>query len=196
VTDIYGIVTLQSKLLADSMAAAGYFVVMPDIFNKDIPAENKPLDFPVWGPKHPPSEADTILTKTIATMRGNYGVKRIGSVGYCWGGRFTIRQLAQNKAIDAGFVAHPTQVEAGEFSAIAGPLSIAAAESDAQFNTTKRRETEDILQKKGSAYQINLYSGTQHGFAVSVDVKDKKKAFAKQAAFSQAIRWFDEWVKE
>lgn len=177
------------------MAAAGYLVVMPDIFNKDIPEENKPLDFPTWGPKHPPSEADAILAKTIATMRGEYGVKKIGSVGYCWGARFSVRQLARSKALDAVFVAHPTQVEAGEFGAVAGPLSIAAAETDAQFNVAKRRETEDILQKKAVPYQVTLYAGTEHGFAVRADVKDRKKVFAKQGAFSQAIRWFDEWVK-
>lgn len=48
VTDIYGIATKESKLLADSMAATGYLVVMPDIFAGDIPAEGKPLDFLSW----------------------------------------------------------------------------------------------------------------------------------------------------
>jgi hypothetical protein len=51
------------------------------------------------------------------------------------------------------------------------------------------------LVKKKATYQINLYSGVSHGFAVSIDLNDRKQVFAKESAFNQALRWFDEHLK-
>jgi dienelactone hydrolase len=48
----------------------------------------------------------------------------------------------------------------------------------------------------GIPYQVTVYGGTQHGFGVRVDLKDAKQKFAKESAFYQAVRWFDQWVKK
>lgn len=45
-------------------------------------------------------------------------------------------------------------------------------------------------------YQIFLYSHTEHGFGVKGDLADDKARFAKEQAFSQAVLWFDEYVKK
>lgn len=59
-------------------------------------------------------------------MRENLGCKRIGGVGYCFGGKYVCRYLKTGQ-LNAGFIAHPTMVEAGELKGIERPLSIAAA---------------------------------------------------------------------
>jgi dienelactone hydrolase len=51
--------------------------------------------------------------------------KKIGSVGYCFGGKYVTQLLAGQ--IDAGYIAHPFLVTLEEFAAIKAPLSIAAA---------------------------------------------------------------------
>lgn len=62
--------------------------------------------------------------------KGGYGVKRLGGVGYCFGGKYVCRWLkGDSTGLDAGFVAHPSFVDASEIANIAGPLSIAAAGS-------------------------------------------------------------------
>lgn len=94
--------------------------------------------------------------------------------------------------IQVGFVAHPSFVEDEELAAITGPLSIAAAEIDTIFPAEKRHRSEDILVKTGQPWQINLYSGVEHGFAVREDLTVKHKRFAKEQAFVQAVTWFNE----
>lgn len=94
--------------------------------------------------------------------------------------------------IDAGFVAHPTNVEEDELAAITGPLSIAAAQTDPIFPTEKRHKSEEILIKTGQPFQINLYSGVSHGFAVRCDTSVKIEKFSKEQAFFQAVTWFGE----
>lgn len=114
------------------MARSGYFVVMPDIFHGDpVPttAFDPAADFDImaWLPKHPSEGVDAIVEASIKAMRSEYGVKKIGAVGYCFGGKYVIRFLAEGKGLDAGYVAHPSLVKPEELEAIKGPLSIAAA---------------------------------------------------------------------
>lgn len=45
----------------------------------------------------------------------------------------------------------------------------------------------------GMAYQVSLYSGTEHGFAVRANMSDPKQKFGKETAFLQAVRWFEGW---
>jgi len=94
--------------------------------------------------------------------------------------------------VDVGYVAHPSFVEEAELEAIGGPLSISAAETDNVFPVDKRQKSEEILIKTGKPYQINLFSGVSHGFAVRADISVKTNKFAKEQAFLQAVAWFNE----
>jgi dienelactone hydrolase len=201
-TDVMGIDFINIQLIADQYAANGYFVAVPDLFNGNVVPLNPPAGFDLmkWiGTEmpHPPA-VDPIIEATIKELRGNMGVKRLGGVGYCFGGKYVCRWLgkSQGEGIDAGFTAHPSFVEAEEVKGIKGPLSIAAAETDQIFPAPKRHETEDILQAMDVPYQINLFSDVQHGFAVRCDLSLKRAKFAKEQAFLQAVNWFDEYVKE
>lgn len=137
-------------------------------------------------------------------MRSQYSCKKIGAVGYCFGGKYVARFLgttgsSNNAMVDAGYTAHPSFVDEAEVKAITGPFSIAAAETDSIFPEEKRHDTERILkelsQNSGVPYQINLFSHVQHGFAVKADLNVRACKFAKEAAFLQAVQWFDYHLK-
>jgi dienelactone hydrolase len=68
-------------------------------------------------------------------------------------------------------------------------------ETDQSLPPSRRHEVEGLLAKKNATYQINLYSGASHGFAVRVDLKNERQVYAKEAAFVQAMLWFDKWLK-
>jgi dienelactone hydrolase len=76
-----------------------------------------------------------------------------------------------------------------------GPLAIAAAETDHIFPAAKRHETEVILKELGLPYQINLYSGVEHGFSVRGDLNNRVVQYAKESAFLLALQWFDEYLQ-
>lgn len=48
--------------------------------------------------------------------------------------------------------------------------------------------------KSGLPYQINLFSGVEHGFAVRGDENKQVERFAKEQAFLQAVTWFNEFL--
>jgi dienelactone hydrolase len=127
------------------------------------------------------------------------GFKKIGSVGYCFGAKYVTRFMGPSSSqgkggIDVGYVAHPSFVNEEELQAIQGPYSIAAAETDHIFSAELRRKSEEILAATGQPYQINLFSGVSHGFAVRCDLQDKWQRFAKEQAFLQAVTWFDHYL--
>lgn len=128
-SDIFGIPLPQNKLLADSIAANNYLVLMPDLFNGDPVALGEleaGLNLTGWQALHPASETERIINATLSYMRKELKVKKIGGVGYCFGGKWVPRFLTANAGIDAGFIAHPSGLTEAEIRAIKWPLSIAA----------------------------------------------------------------------
>ncbi|KAF2001394.1 alpha/beta-hydrolase [Amniculicola lignicola CBS 123094] len=197
-TDVLGVDSINVQLIADQFAANGYFTVIPDMFNGNPYPQNPApgVDIWSWMKSDMPNtdKLDPLLDEVLKEMRGSYECKKVGSVGYCFGGKYVVRTLKPGK-IDAGYTAHPSFVEREELEGILGPLSISAAETDFIFSTEKRHETEDILLKLESPYQINLYSDVKHGFAVRSDLANPREKFAKEQAFFQAVHWFDHFLK-
>lgn len=115
--------------------------------------------------------------------------------------------------IDVGYYAHPSFFTIEDVSAIEGPLSIAAAgkysqdrkekkegkisnfsplsETDPVYPPQLRHDSEAALIKVGQPWQINLFSGVAHGFAVRGDPNNPQTKWAKEQAHAQAVAWFN-----
>ena len=205
VTDVIGHKFANAQLLADQFAANGYLTVMPDIFAGDPVPMPRPdgFDLQAWlagqrrgGTPHDAAHTEPYVTAAVKYLREQHGCAKVGSVGYCFGAKYTVRGLGVTGGIDVGYVAHPSFVGEDELEAVKGPLSVAAAQTDEIFTAEKRHASEGLLAKAGQPWQINLYSGAEHGFAVRGDVSKKAVKFAKEQAFCQAIVWFDTWLKQ
>ncbi|KAK2591752.1 hypothetical protein QQS21_010542 [Conoideocrella luteorostrata] len=199
IPDVIGIYQ-NSQLMADLFAEYGYITVIPDLFNGDPVKLNRSEGFDLFkwlnegsDGKNPHTTAyvDPIVEAGIKYIKG-LGVTKLGAVGYCFGGKYVVRHY--KSGIDVGYTGHPSFVEEEELAAITGPLSIAAAETDTIFTTELRQKSEQILKGTKQPFQINLFSGVEHGFSVRGDMKVKAQRFAKEQAFLQAIAWFDNYL--
>ncbi|PKY00854.1 alpha/beta-hydrolase [Aspergillus campestris IBT 28561] len=193
--DIFGIY-INAQLLADEFAANGYLCVIPDLFRGDAiklsDMESGKADLPAWLPNHSVDKIDPVVEASIKYVRG-LGAKRVAGVGYCFGGKYVCRFLKEGK-LDVGYTAHPSFVTPEELGGITGPLSIAASEIDQIFTTQLRHESEGILIKTGQPWQINLFGGVSHGFAVRADLSNKHIKWCKEQAFCQAVVWFNQYL--
>ncbi|KFY92191.1 hypothetical protein V498_05123 [Pseudogymnoascus sp. VKM F-4517 (FW-2822)] len=200
---------------------------MPDQFRQDPFPMEKP---PGWDEDaamtrlvtdHHPGTVDPILETVLNWMQrpmdhaegGLGGVQRVGAIGYCFGGRYVIRLLAEGK-IEAGVVNHPSfftldevsalgrpvgdkseEAEAdGEKARVWKPLAIFAAETDDILSEEKRRATEDRLKEGGVTWMCTTYAGTLHGFSVRGDLSDPVVKFARDSALDGAVKWFNEYL--
>ncbi|KAJ9360444.1 hypothetical protein DTO027B9_1428 [Paecilomyces variotii] len=189
-TDVIGHRFINAQLIADAFAEKRLFC-------------DGDFDMQGWrngkyhpkGIAHTPETVDPIVDTCVTALRSKYGIKKIGAVGYCFGGKYVARHLKPGK-VDAGYTAHPSYLEAEELRNIKGPLSIAAAETDGIFPPEKRHESEEILKETGLPYHLSLYSGVAHGFAVRGDLSKSVVRYAKEAAFIQALLWFAEHLRD
>jgi dienelactone hydrolase len=125
-TDVIGHRFPNVQLIADQFAANGYLVAVPDLFHGDPFPLNGGWDMGEWRSKHGMETVDPIVAALVKELRTKYGVKKLGTVGYCFGARPVVRFLKKGLT-NAAFVAHPSWVQAEELRAIEAPLSIAAA---------------------------------------------------------------------
>jgi dienelactone hydrolase len=128
-SDACGMHIPNTQLPADSFAAAGYTVFMPDLFHGDPSPMNDPTsDVFEWLKKHPIERVDPVVEAALRYIREDGQFEWVGAVGYCFGAKYVARWLHRRQGqIDAGFVAHPSFVETDELRGMTGPLSFAAA---------------------------------------------------------------------
>jgi dienelactone hydrolase len=130
-TDIFGIPLLQNRLLADSFGRAGYFVVAPDLFNGTPSTldlnEMSPTQLSRFLAAATPEDTDALVATAIDYLHNVKNITRIGTTGYCFGGRFAFRALAAGKGVGVGFAAHPSNLQDSEILAIRGAIGVAAA---------------------------------------------------------------------
>lgn len=130
----YGLLTIVR--LSDSIASNGYLVIVPDLFaGNPVSVEELAagLNLTQWLSLHPQPVIEAIVNSTVQYVRNELGIKKVGGVGYCFGGKYVGRWLNGNESgLDIGFVAHPTDLLESEIEAITRPLSIAAG---SRFNS-------------------------------------------------------------
>lgn len=189
-TDIYGYEYNNVRLIGDQLAKAGYKVYIPDYLNGDYFAPGG--DLGKWLESHTPEITTPLFKGFLSHLRETLGKSiYIGSIGYCFGGKFVIQELAQDGLLDAGAVAHPSFVTIEEVAAIKKPLLISAAETDPIFPAELRRQTEDKLAEIKARYQLDLFSGVEHGYAVRGDLANPVVKYAAEKTLTDQIVWFN-----
>jgi dienelactone hydrolase len=130
-SEIFGLPLVNNKFLADSITTAGFFLAFPVLFEGDaVPVDSmgsSGFNMTTWKERHPVDDVDSIVTATASAVAGKYGCENVGSIGYCFGGCYVARFLADGKGIDAGFIGHPSGLFEDELQAVSSPVSIAYA---------------------------------------------------------------------
>ncbi|SCU90710.1 LAMI_0E03290g1_1 [Lachancea mirantina] len=192
-TNVFGNKPNNVLLIADAFGEAGYKVYIPDIVDNDPLEMSKSDDFEDWKAKHNAEFTRNITEPFVKAVKGELKPKFLGLVGYCFGAKYAIQLVDGTTGVaDAAAVAHPSFVDMEEFAAVGKkPLLISAAEEDSFFPAEYRHSTEAKLQEIGAVYQVDLFSGTSHGFAARGDVSDPVVKYAKEKVFHDQLYWLN-----
>ncbi|PVH78395.1 alpha/beta-hydrolase [Cadophora sp. DSE1049] len=131
---------------------------------------------------------------------------KLGAAGFCWGGLQTTKLTEQpaiegrsEPLIDAHFTAHPAGLKPQQFiesyQRFKVPLSIAVGDQDFVLSKDNVATIEASFREKygegtNMSYQVKLYEGCGHGFAVRADQKKNIENGGAQQAADQAVTWF------
>jgi len=216
-TDVFGIAINNNKLIADLLAnEGGYTVYVPDIFNGELVAhdaidlsksETPPTTFfqkfsvglsfvPIipWFIRHRQSVTQPIVDKVLHHLKNREDIKRIGAVGYCFGGKYSILAGATD-FVDVVAAVHPSMVGINDIKAITKPIAFLCAEHDQVFTEALRLQSEKALKEAAVVpHSFKVYPGTVHGFAArpNFGVPEIKSAF--EDVHKQLIIHFDEYL--
>ncbi|KAM0751010.1 alpha/beta-hydrolase [Meredithblackwellia eburnea MCA 4105] len=216
VTDIFGFQLNNARLLADEIAANGFYVVIPDLFKNDsldgelilkiAPRTSLPERSVVqkgvemtsvmaslgpWLVRQREAVVKPILESFVNELKKDVAIKKIGATGYCFGGRYSI--LLAHGLVDAAVACHPSFLGVpADIEGIKAPVSIAVGEKDEMFSAEDQEKTQALFNNelKGVPTQFKVYPDQVHGFAVRGDINVETEKAAKEAVTEQTVEWF------
>ena len=185
--DAAGLRPAMSEMAAH-LTQAGYAVLLPDIYLRQQPlapfdCETVFSDPPerarlmaLLGTIRPAQVlADTqVLLDHLAAHIPRIQSEKAGFVGYCVGGRLAFlaaagipERVAATAAIHAGgLVTDAPDSPHRQVARIAAPLYLGVADSDTSCTPQHQQQLREVLDAAGVTYQLEMYPGARHGFAV------------------------------
>ncbi|KAK6201242.1 dienelactone hydrolase [Scheffersomyces amazonensis] len=194
-SDIFGLALKNNLLLADYLSSLGSIqVIIPDILGGDAVESIEKFDRTTFFGAHGPHVTTPIVNEFLTKFRAEYKPSKLFGIGYCFGAYFTIENLAEGGLLDAGAVAHPSMVSEVLVQNLAKPLLISSGEADAAFTPELRELTIKILsEKKDVRWQLDLFQGAPHGYAVKGDLSQPNIKYAKEKTAADQIYWFNQF---
>ncbi|WZN59248.1 dienelactone-like hydrolase [Chloropicon roscoffensis] len=197
--DIFGFTeNKRTRLVCDQIAAAGMRVIMPDFYRgtdvlahfKTFPPEGGIPAVIDWVTGVAPF--DTVieeLFEVVVKYLESTGVRSIGMIGFCWGGKVVMLASKRGK-IKGGVSCHPAFLEPEDGANADCPQFFMPAGDDPPidpvFNAMKSKPFFDKCKKK-------VYSDQPHGWVLRSDMSDPTAKAARDAndAVELAIEFLD-----
>jgi dienelactone hydrolase len=222
VADIFGYKTPNVRLLADEYAKAGFYAYVPDFYNGDAlpysflqsiepPLKTREhlgilsktkntatvaLTLGPWAIKHRESVAKPIIDKFFRDVKAMPGVGKIGTIGFCWGGRHATLLVHATGLADAAVICHPALLGIPtDIEAVTKPITFAVGDKDSVLdNESVRKITEILAAKKDVPYEVRVYKDQVHNFALRGDWSSTNDKKAMDDATKQGIDWLTKYL--
>lgn len=181
-TDIFGYKLNNALLLADQLSQiAQSQVVIPDILEGDAVEDKSTFEKAVWGPKHSVEKTGYIVENFLKNLLKEKPIQKLYGIGFCFGAKFVVQQLSKHGLLDAGAIAHPSMLTTEDIEEISKPILISTGDLDSAFPEEFRNLTTSILTKKRTLrFQLDLFQGCPHGYAVRGDISVPEIKYAKE----------------
>jgi carboxymethylenebutenolidase len=176
--------------MADTIAARGYYVLLPNLFYRarkapvvDGTFPVKPADLPAFHqqimpliqslrPEQSISDAKAFLDFLSQQKDAHAG--KVGLTGYCMGGRLALRmaeEFPDRIAAAASFHGGNLATEAADsphhfVGKVKAELYFGHADNDKSMPPEQINRLEQALQTAGVRYESELYQGAAHGFTM------------------------------
>lgn len=192
VADVFGYEAPHLRMIAQKVAAAGFFVVVPDFFNGDPYVAGTPIAD--WLKLHGPDQGFEYAKPVIEALKSK-GITKVGAAGYCWGAKVVV-ELSKYAYIQAAVLLHPSFVTLEDMEAVKAPISVLGAENDQKSPPELVKKFEGALKAKGEINcSVKIFPGVAHGWSVRYDDNDDSAVKSATEAFQDMLDWFVKHLK-
>jgi dienelactone hydrolase len=236
-SDVFGLRLPNNKLIADAYAKSGeWLVYMPDFFEGDpmslkiadllIPTDaTKQSTFGkytgllastpsllMWSSRHKEAATNKVCMTFLQSLRRSVSIgKKIGMVGFCWGGKYAIRAGLEHNMIEiegtkvplvnAVVGLHPSHLTVpDDVQSLVVPVSYGWGEEDTVVDFQQKGKIEDLhagLRKAGKTVpemEHRVYTPGRHGFGVRGNPDDPMERACLEDSEKQVLNWFHRWL--
>ncbi|GLT70972.1 hypothetical protein SLA2020_430180 [Shorea laevis] len=195
ISDVFGYESPNLRKLADKVAAAGFYVVVPDFLHGDpYSPENADRPITVWLKDHGPDKAVEEAKSVIEAVK-NKGVSAVGAAGFCWGAKVVV-ELAKAELIQAAVLLHPSLVTLDDIKGVKVHIAVLGAEIDKLSPPELLKQFEEVLIAKSEVDSyVKIFPKVAHGWTVRYSVEDEAAVKPAEEAHQNLIEWFAKYVK-
>ncbi|KAI3926735.1 hypothetical protein MKW92_021821 [Papaver armeniacum] len=191
VSDAFGYEAPNLRNLADKVAAAGYYVVVPDFFHGDPYTPGK--DVLVWFQSHG-TDKGAVEAKQVIKALKHKGISAVGAAGMCWGGK-VVAELAKSDDLKAVVMMHPSGATVDDIKEIKVPISILGGELDKLSPPALLKQFEEVLSTKPEVDSfVKVFKGVDHGWTLRYDIGDKEAVKQAEIAHHYMLKWLSKYV--
>uniref|UniRef100_A0ACD5TFF0 Uncharacterized protein n=1 Tax=Avena sativa TaxID=4498 RepID=A0ACD5TFF0_AVESA len=169
-SDIFGFEDSATRDFAYRIACHGYNVLVPDLFRGNPWKKTLPMDgFQAWlaeqAPERVAGDIETCRKWLVDDFLEAAASKKLGVVGFCYGGGRLVETLARDAGAGACFCAgvcfYGSRMDASLGARIAAPVLFVCGDGDPLCPVETVRE----LERQASGARAAVYAGRGHGFA-------------------------------
>ncbi|KAE9609565.1 hypothetical protein Lal_00006851 [Lupinus albus] len=195
VSDIFGYEAPNLRKLADKVAAAGYYVAVPDFLAADPYNPHNPhRPLLVWIKDHGTDEGFEAAKLVIEDLKSK-GVSSIGAAGFCWGAKVVV-ELSKSKLIQAAVHLHPSFVTVDDIKGVDIPTAILGAEIDNISPPVLIKQFEEVLAAKSEVESyVKIFAKVAHGWTVRYNTEDAEAVKAAEESHQILLDWFAKHLK-
>ncbi|KAJ4831165.1 hypothetical protein Tsubulata_025736 [Turnera subulata] len=191
-SDVYGYEAPKLRKLADKIAAAGFYVVVPDFFHGEpfVPG----MRLSDW--MSPRRTADGIeVAKSVVNALRSKGVSTIGAAGFCWGAKLVV-ELAKSSYVQAAVLLHPTFVTVDDIKEVRAPIAVLGAEIDRFCPPALAKQFEQVLSAKSEIDSyVKVFPGVAHGWSIRYKDGDERAVKSAEEAQEDMLDWLIKHAK-
>ncbi|KAE8365930.1 Alpha/Beta hydrolase protein [Aspergillus caelatus] len=208
IADLFGWTFPNVRLLADHYAReVGATVFVPDFFGGevldfDLVAAEKfdQIDLPGFIGRNGREQREPEIFDCARALKQDLGYKKVGAVGYCYGGWASFRLGAKEHAsaplVDCIAVGHPSLLTKKDIDEVAVPVQMLAPEIDQAYPVELKLHTFETLQRLGVPFDYQHFPGVVHACFIRGDENKPGERAAMERGKNAVVGWFRQLLKD
>lgn len=198
IQDIFGWQLPNTRYMADMIAGNGYTTIVPDFFVGQEPwhPSGDWSTFPEWLKTRNARKIDKEFDAVLKYLKQQCHTKRIGVVGFCWGGTAVHHLMLKHPELRAGVSVYGIIKDAEDVYGLKNPTLFIFAENDAVIPLEQvSLLTQKLKEHCKVEYQIKTFSGQTHGFVhrKREDCSPEDKPYIDEAR-RNLLEWLNKYV--